>query len=171
MILMGIDPGNVTTAVAWCRGVRGSVAILRRTTRLKGNARLVYWRDWWASTLKEVRPTHVALEGYAFGTRGRQFVIGELGGIIRVALTDAGIKPIIIAPTTVKKFATNDGRAKKPIMLQAAQALGYKGKSHDEADARLLLEILRVRLNAAAMRRAPEHQRVMLTNLVVPPGE
>lgn len=55
-----------------------------------------------------------------------------------------------VAVSTLKKFATGSGRAKKPDMIAAAQALGHDVKSDDEADALMILYHGLERLRCAA---------------------
>jgi Holliday junction resolvasome RuvABC endonuclease subunit len=61
----------------------------------------------------------VTIEGYSFdsgtawGTSLR-----ELGGIIRYHLRKAGLTPLEVPPTQLKKFVTGDGHADKNIMIK-----------------------------------------------------
>jgi Holliday junction resolvasome RuvABC endonuclease subunit len=84
----------------------------------------------------------VIMEGYSFGSRGRAlFSIGELGGVIRLALDDMDIPWVALAPSTVKKLATGKGNASKDLVLvEAVKRLGYAGSSNDECDALWLLQ-------------------------------
>ncbi len=66
-------------------------------------------------------PDIIAIEGLAFGMRGN--VTRDLGGlqfVIIAHLQEVKGKSIeILAPTTVKKFATGSGRAKKEEMIDS----------------------------------------------------
>jgi crossover junction endodeoxyribonuclease RuvC len=79
----------------------------------------------------------VVLEGYSFASRGRAIVsLGELGGVVRVALADARIPWVDVPPAVRCKLATGRGNAPKEAVLAAAiRRLGYAGHSHDVADA------------------------------------
>lgn len=60
----------------------------------------------------------VALEGLAFGMRGT--TLQQLAGLqfmIVNGLRDIEIEPIILTPSTVKKFATGSGKASKQDMF------------------------------------------------------
>jgi Holliday junction resolvasome RuvABC endonuclease subunit len=60
----------------------------------------------------------------------------ELGGIVRWELWRAGITYLDVSPSTVKKYATGNGKADKLRVIRAAEhRLGYEGDSSDEADA------------------------------------
>lgn len=76
------------------------------------------------------------VEGYSMGSRYGRESAGELGGIVRLALYEAGVAYVDVAPTRLKKYATNKGNAGKDEMLAAAiHKLKYEGHDHNEADA------------------------------------
>jgi crossover junction endodeoxyribonuclease RuvC len=86
----------------------------------------------------------VAIEGYAFDRPNQAHQIGELGGVIRVALHECGLPYVEIAPSSLKKFATGKGNAKKDDVFAAAiRKLGYTANDHNEADALWLLAMAR----------------------------
>ena len=58
----------------------------------------------------------VALEGYSYGSKGKIFHIAENTGILKYKLYQNSIPVDIVAPTTVKKFATGKGNADKEMM-------------------------------------------------------
>ncbi len=66
-------------------------------------------------------PDVIAIEGLAFGMRGN--VTRDLGGlqfVIIAHLQEVKNKLVdIVAPTSVKKFATGSGRAKKEDMIES----------------------------------------------------
>lgn len=67
----------------------------------------------------EHSPDVVALEGLSFGSTGN--VTRDLGGLlftIILFIREVGKDPVIIAPPTVKKFATGNGRAKKEMVIE-----------------------------------------------------
>jgi hypothetical protein len=74
--------------------------------------------DWAASILDGKGVTKVFLEGYSFGSTGRVFNIAENTAILKYNLWDAQIDIEVIAPTTIKKFATGSGRASKELMYE-----------------------------------------------------
>jgi Holliday junction resolvasome RuvABC endonuclease subunit len=77
------------------------------------------------------------LEGYSFASKGRAIIsLGELGGVVRCALADAGIPSIDVAPASRALFATGKGNASKEhVLTEAVRVFGYPGHSNDEADA------------------------------------
>lgn len=84
----------------------------------------------------------VVIEGYAFNRPNQAHQIGELGGVIRVALSENGLDPVEVPPASLKLFATGKGNAGKEEMLAAAiRRLDYGGHDHNEADALWLLQM------------------------------
>ena len=86
------------------------------------------------------RPRLVVVEGYSLGSPGRLSLVrlGELGGVVRLRLFELDIAYVEIPPSSLKKYATGSGAAKKPAMQAAAAELGASAANHDEADAFLL---------------------------------
>lgn len=81
-------------------------------------------------------PDLVVLEGYSYASGNKAHDVGELGGVVRLALFEAGIRYEVVAPKTLKTFACDNGNASKDdVLLAAVRRLGYEGKSKDEADA------------------------------------
>jgi crossover junction endodeoxyribonuclease RuvC len=71
--------------------------------------------------LKSHNCNTVNLEGYAMGSGrgGMTFTIGESTGFLKSALYNNRIATNIVAPTTLKKFATGKGNANKDKMREA----------------------------------------------------
>ena len=51
----------------------------------------------------------VAMEGYAFGSQMAN-MLGELGGMVKLTLLDFNIYPLIVPPTSLKKYVTGKGQ-------------------------------------------------------------
>jgi Holliday junction resolvasome RuvABC endonuclease subunit len=104
----------------------------------------------------------VALEGFAFGARGRAvFDIGGIGWVIRVAIHEAGIRYVEIPPAVLKRYATGRGNADKQAMQMAAvKRLGYASDKPDdnEVDA-LWLRALAMDAYHAPVCEVPRAQR------------
>lgn len=101
----------------------------------KGCARLALLRD---LAILECRDADlVVLEGYAFAARNSHaHALGELGGVIRLALHERRVPFVDVPPASLKKYATGKGNANKGEMLAAAiRRLDYDGASDNEADA------------------------------------
>lgn len=109
----------------------------------------------------------VVLEGYAFSAHASHaHELGELGGVVRVALSDADIRFVDIPPASLKLFATGKGNANKEAMLAAAiRKLDYAGHSNDEVDALWLWHMANLYYNGP---RPNEHQRKALAKIQWP---
>lgn len=78
----------------------------------------------------------VVLEDYAYSRANQAHQIGELHGVIRLALHEAEIPVALVAPTARAKYATGKGNAGKAEVLAAAiRRLGYDSHDDNEADA------------------------------------
>lgn len=94
--------------------------------------------------LKEIAVSDVVfIEGYAFGRRDTLTVLAELGGIVRYMIwRRTRTWPFPIAISTLKKFATGRGSAKKEdIKLALYKKHRLEFKTNDEADALVLAQI------------------------------
>lgn len=88
------------------------------------------------------RPDLICIEGYSFGSRHGGERLGELGGVIRLALHEQKMPWVEFAPKIVKKLATGRGNAaKEEVFAAAIRRLNYKGASLDEADALWVREV------------------------------
>lgn len=88
------------------------------TTEVERYLELAYW------VLNVVHRTHpdiIVLEDYAFGANGRLTQLSENAGTLKTKLYEhhADIPVHIVAPTTMKKFATGRGIATKDDMWAA----------------------------------------------------
>lgn len=84
------------------------------------------------------RPDLVALEDYSLNSPGRIALVrlGEIGGIVRTWLWENDVPFRTIPPASIKKFATGNGNADKPLMISRAVELGARASvNEDEADA------------------------------------
>lgn len=137
MKIATFDLSLTETGYARANGDRREVGTI--TTSLRGMPRLEHIR----SRVLELarRADLVVVEGYSFGAKGRAVVsLGELGGVVRLALHSAGVRYVEVPPATLKKYATGKGNAPKEAMLAAAiRRLDYAGSNHNEADALWLL--------------------------------
>ena len=137
MQVTALDLSLSATGVAHNAGT-AERAFTLRPPRLRGVERL----EWIMRRI--VKETHakdlVVIENYAFARPNQAHQIGELGGVIRLALYTRKIQYVEIAPSALKKYATGKGNAPKEAVLSAAfQRLSYSGYDHNESDALWLL--------------------------------
>ena len=72
-------------------------------------------------TLKVVLDNNVEkcyIEDYAFGATGKVFHIAENTGLMKYSMWNLGIPFETYAPTTIKKYATGKGNAKKDVLYE-----------------------------------------------------
>lgn len=138
MNIVGLDLSLTATGIA----AEAGTEVLR--TNLRGCERLAWVRDevmarCCTGGIGNKRGTDadlVVIEGYAYARANQAHQIGELGGVIRLALHEAGIAYVEAAPAALKKYATGHGNAGKGEVLAAAiRRLGYQGHDDNEADA------------------------------------
>ena len=86
----------------------------------------------------------VAMEGYAFGSQ-RANMLGELGGMVKLCLLEElGVYPLLVPPTSLKKYATGQGTkvSKSQIMLSVYKKWGVDLPDDDAADSYVLARIV-----------------------------
>jgi crossover junction endodeoxyribonuclease RuvC len=141
---LGLDPSLTGTGICLIDD-SGRTRTYRletvRTDKLRGPGRLLTIRRALEEFLIE-RPALVAVESYAYGAVGRVFQLGELGGVLRVAIFEAGIPYVEVAPVQLKKYATGQPGAEKSAVIAAAEsALGATVADDNQADAFFLASI------------------------------
>lgn len=75
--------------------------------------------DWAITILKNQKVTHVYLEGYSMGSRGRVFHIAENTGVLKQKIYKAGITFEVIPPSTWKKEVVGKGNADKQHVYES----------------------------------------------------
>ncbi|CEP67860.1 Crossover junction endodeoxyribonuclease RuvC [Moorella glycerini] len=139
--VMGIDPSLTSTGLV---ALENGNLILHETLEVKekGIARLLTLQNILERRLFAYKPDLVVVEGYAFARSNQAHQMGELGGMIRMLLTQKRVPWIEVAPTQVKKFATGKGNSPKDIILRDVyKRWGVEFDSSDEADAFVLAKI------------------------------
>ena len=167
-MFLGIDQSLNGTGLCVLTDV-GRLVVSATVTpdELRDGERLVFVKTAVASVLAGV--TFAALEGYSYGSVGRVFELGEMGGVIKVLLIEHKIPFVVVPPVLLKKFATGTTYATKDAMLSAALNRGHDfGDADDQADAFFL-----ARVALAYTSNAPTHRCEMdvLRTLRNPPKD
>lgn len=136
--ILSLDLGQAT-GFATLGGDDGHAQVTSGNVRFKGDVddRLLLFHDW----LRQRLPSGaVACEAPFF--RGRSSAgLFAMAGIVRLLAKQRAIPVFWYQPTELKKF-TGSGRASKGDMLTwAREKTGRAIKSHDEADAVVLLHL------------------------------
>ena len=114
---MGLDLSLTSTGYS-CDGTTGIIA-----SKLTGVERLIEISESIVNIANDSNIDVVLIEGYSFASRsGQAFSIGEIGGVVRVALKKANKPWVQIPPTCRAKFATGRGNASKNEVISAISA-------------------------------------------------
>jgi Holliday junction resolvasome RuvABC endonuclease subunit len=133
---LGFDPGLRTPTVVIVRE-DGTLEDVQRlpTLLLKEDAsparvaeRLVLITTGLFELLAKLRPAMWGFEGYSFGSAHKSHEMGELGGVVRYrsyVLSQRGAVtfPVVVSPTSLKKFVTGRGNADKVAVAVAVHTL------------------------------------------------
>lgn len=119
--VMGLDASLTGTGVAVIqRGRLKAWSTAPKGKTIRGPARLAWFYEEIDEAVRRYRPVAVVLEGYAFGARTNREVLGELGGVVRLALQHAGLPMLVVPPSTLKLFATGKGSGEKDMVSKEA---------------------------------------------------
>lgn len=159
--VVGLDLSLTATGIATPEGQRTI------GTKARGCERLIELRD----TIRKACELAdlVAVEGYSFGSRNSHaHALGELGGVVRVALHVASVPFVEVPPSSLKKFATGKGNAgKEEVLASAIRRLGYEGHDNNEADA-LWLRAMGMDALGCPLVAMPESHRAALVKVEWP---
>lgn len=144
---VGIDPSLSNTGVCilgWAGDLIG--AHDTKDLKLKSSEpfeRLKGISDFVLSLLPTKSIVHVGYENYSYGSTNKAYLLGELGGVLKLALYYAVDSMTLFAPKTVKSFAVHNGDAGKDLMIAQAtsecpELLGFKKLSSDICDSYFL---------------------------------
>jgi crossover junction endodeoxyribonuclease RuvC len=122
LIIAAIDPSLVGTAVCILDADTDKIIDLvtfKLPKDSKGITRLNLLAKQLNKIMSKYSPKEIFIEGYSFMSKGRSiFNLGELGGVFRLILAKKWGGYYEIPPTSLKKFVTGKGNAKKQIMLE-----------------------------------------------------
>jgi Holliday junction resolvasome RuvABC endonuclease subunit len=130
-----------------------------KTRTLRSGERLAALRNDLIKPIQEINPfLKAAIEAPAYGKSMGADLLGQVRGVFLLLLYDCQIDTVLVAPKSVKKFATRSGDAEKDAMITAAQERwpAWQGspKKDDEADALWMAEVARGCLFPKGMTRA-----------------
>lgn len=161
MTIMGMDPSLNGFGLAY-RTPGGELKAYRVSSPkgLRGLERLQFLQTSIAWHLEAAGTTFVAYEDYAMGVRisNTLFGLGELGGVIKLLLYTRGIAILTVPPTSLKLFATGNGRAEKGDIAKYVKATeGIEFPSTDQNDAVALLRLGEAANNVRLLPRDRRH--------------
>ncbi|MBT7454419.1 MAG: crossover junction endodeoxyribonuclease RuvC [Gemmatimonadetes bacterium] len=134
MLVLGLDPSTTSTGYGLVEGDgRRQVAYIDcgcfrppRNASLDQRLRVIF--DGVNEVLQERNPDAVAIEGSFFGKDADAAAkLGEVRGVLRIAVNLAGIESAVYSPATIKKALTGNGQAtKESVQYMVAKTLKMK---------------------------------------------
>lgn len=142
MRYLGLDQSLTGTGLCLLEA-DGTVVVLETINpgKRRGAERLAFIRDTVSSYLQQERLVAAAFEGYSYGSTGKVFELGEIGGVLQVLLYDRSIPFSVVPPASLKKYATGNAHALKDVVIRAAQTTGARPTDDNQADAFFLASI------------------------------
>lgn len=151
-IFIGIDQSYSGFAITAMNDTGSRTTVYK--SELRGVDRLADIEQHLVETLSAYHLAHpiqdAAMEGYAFGSQMSN-MLGELGGMVKLTLRDFGIYPLIIPPTTLKKYVTGKGQgvSKSQIMLHVFKKWGVEFSDDNAADSFALAHLVSAKASLA----------------------
>jgi crossover junction endodeoxyribonuclease RuvC len=135
-LVMGIDPSLTGCGIGIIQHGALRSMTLAPEKGVKGTERLNWFFARIGGLLARNKPALVVLEGYAHGAKFGREALGELGGVLRLALWQRGVPFRVAQPSSLKFFATGKGAAEKPEVAKGLlKAYGVDCTNNDETDA------------------------------------
>lgn len=123
MLYLGIDQSLNSTGVALYAPLVDKPVELTviQPAGLRDGPRLALIRSQLARILEGRRITQAAMEAYSYGSVGKVFELGEVGGVIKCLLAELKVPLVTAAPTQLKKFVAKNSSADKAQMSAATK--------------------------------------------------
>jgi Holliday junction resolvasome RuvABC endonuclease subunit len=152
MYFLGIDQSLTSAGFAVLEEGSSKPVYLTNvpTGKLRAAARLAHIRDEFDFILKKYSGFGIrqaAMEGYAYSkvNSGKVFELGEIGGVLKLALHDRSVPLIIATPNQLKKFVTGEQSADKEDVQKFIKTKWKEEiKQDDMSDAYGLAQVARV---------------------------
>jgi len=131
---LGIDPSATSTGLTLL-GSDGSCEVhLIKPRKLRDCARLQYINRDIKSFISNKHITLCVYESPSYGSTHKEFILGEVLGVIKLTVSSLGIPMVGSAPTQLKKYLTGSGRASKQSVIEHAVKLGCTSNQEDICD-------------------------------------
>lgn len=116
--IIGVDASLTNTGVAMLHnGTLATWSLVPPGKGMRGVDRLDWFYNQFSKMLEaDPIPDLIVIEGYAFGAKMQREAMGELGGILRLALHHEKMPFVIVQPTCLKLFVTGKGNGPKDNM-------------------------------------------------------
>jgi Holliday junction resolvasome RuvABC endonuclease subunit len=140
-VFIGIDQSYSGFSITALNGELYSTSVY--TSQHRGIKRLADIKEYMVTNLSRYQILDVAIEGYAFGSQMAN-MLGELGGMVKLSLFDMGLYPLIVPPTSLKKYVTGKGTGvpKSQMLLQVYKKWGAEFTDDNAADSYSLARVV-----------------------------
>lgn len=167
---MGLDLSLSSTGICVGAGKPECDYHKALSNKLRGIPRLAMIRDKVVDIAKYYKPAIICIEGYAFGRQNGREAAGELGGVVKVALSEAGYDVVVVSPGQLKKFATGSGNADKiKVATSVLKRWGVTFDSDDETDA-FVLHLIAAALSDKDALELTAYQKEVVQAILEPKG-
>jgi len=130
---LGIDPSATGTGVSLI-GSDSSDTLHIKPGKLRDAERLQYIHTELKSFLEGKLIFMGVMEAPSYGSVHKEFILGEVLGVIKLTLIELGIFSISVPPTQLKLFLAGKGTASKEDMITAATKWGCSSSNSDICD-------------------------------------
>lgn len=144
-VFVGVDQALTKMGVVVIQdGTVSQLELIRPPDHLVDTDRLVHLDNCLRAILAPLPPvTQACLEGQSYNSTGQTDQLGQIAGVVKVALHEASLRsPVAVPPATLKKFVTGRGAADKAQMMRAtSKKWGIEITQDDICDAHGLARI------------------------------
>ena len=130
---LGVDPSATSTGISLI-GKNSGYTTRIRPGKLRESERLQYIHERFKKIIGDNIVYLACVEAPSFKSTHKEFILGEVLGVIKLTLIQANIPTINVPPTQVKKYGCGKGRASKEQMISRAQELGCPVAQEDCCD-------------------------------------
>ena len=134
-LVIGIDASARCSGIVILYPSGHCEKLLLNTVKIPPSRRLSHIYNEFSAELIKYAPALAVMEGPSYRSTNKPFTLGEVYGVFKLALAIERVPYAIVAPRSLKKYATGSGKADKSAMLTHAASLGFSTQSDDLADA------------------------------------
>lgn len=176
-VVVGIDASLTGTALCFYDPDTGQHAAYRLKPKTKGVRRLLEIEMFVYQRLHLLRfvsdeVSHICLEDYAMGAKGKTFHMGEGGGAVKMAVVRAlgsnhkVAYPTLVSPTALKKFVLGKSQGEKSDMKMATlKRWGAEFSDDNECDAFGLAQVATLLVREDLAEAATQAQKEVLAKV------
>ena len=131
---LGIDPSATGTGLTLLGSDGSCVVHLVKPRKLRDCERLQYISEDIKNFIGGKNIVLCVYESPSYGSTHKEFILGEVLGVIKLTVSALGIPMVGSAPTQLKKYLTGSGRASKKSVVDNAVKLGCVSSQEDICD-------------------------------------